>query len=292
MNKLKVLILGSAGMAGHIIKKYLSSFPEKIDVYDVTRSSKYVQPSFLFDVTDFSSLNNLIFELKPDCIINCIGVLNEIAESNPDLAILANSYLPHFLESKTKASKCKIIHISTDCVFSGLKGGYVEKDPKDGVGIYAQSKALGEILNIKDLTIRTSIIGPELNPDGIGLLHWFLNQKNDITGYSNAFWSGVTTHELAKFIYFVLTEMFNLNGIYHLTNNTKIDKCSLLESFQAAFKKDEFKIISSDKYKIDKSFINTNNEILFKVSDYNNMINEMSEYIRKNKSLYPYDFSV
>ena len=292
MNKLKVLILGSAGMAGHIIKNHLSSFPKKIEVYDVARSSKYVQPSFLFDVTDFSSLNNLIVDLKPDCIINCIGILNETAESNPDLAILVNSYLPHFLESKTKAGNCKIIHISTDCVFSGLKGDYVEKDPKDGVGIYAQSKALGEIINIKDLTIRTSIIGPELNPDGIGLLHWFLNQKNDITGYSNAFWSGVTTNELAKFIYFVLTERFNLNGIYHLTNNTKIDKCTLLEYFQSAFKKDEFKIISSDKYKIDKSFINTKNDILFKVSDYNNMINEMSDYIRKYKYLYQYDFSV
>lgn len=291
MNQLKVLILGSAGMAGHIIKNYLSKFPETYDVYDVARSNKYIQPSILLDVTDFNELKNLIYSLNPDCIINCIGILNKTAEENPDLAIIINSYLPHFLEKETKNYKCKIIHISTDCVFSGLKGGYVESDIKDGIGFYAQSKSLGELYNVKDLTIRTSIIGPELNSSGIGLLHWFLNQKKDINGYTNACWSGVTTLELAKFINVVLTTNFSLNGVFHLTNNIKIDKYSLLKHFQSAFKKNELNIIPNGKYKIDKSFINTCNNFNYTVPSYETMINDIRDYIIYYNSLYNYEIS-
>jgi dTDP-4-dehydrorhamnose reductase len=288
MKKTKVLILGSAGMAGHVIKNYLSNFTDLFNIYDVARSELYIKPTHLLDITDFNGLNNIFTNIKPDCVINCIGILNHAAEDNPDLAILINSYLPHFLEKIAKNSECKIIHISTDCVFSGLKGGYVESDFKDGIGFYAQSKALGEIENIKDLTIRTSIIGPELNESGIGLLNWFLKQKKEINGYEFAYWSGVTTLELAKFIFFVLTSSFNLNGIFHLTNNEKIDKFTLLNNFQKSFKIKDLSIIPSSKYKIDKSFINTNKNIGFAVSSYIDMINEIRDYILKYKSLYQY----
>lgn len=291
MSKLNVLILGSAGLAGHIIKNYLSNFPEIYDVYDVARTDKYVQPTNLLDVTDFNELNKLIVSLNPGCIINCIGILNKTAEENPDLAIIINSYLPHFLEKETINSKCKIIHISTDCVFSGLKGGYVESDIKDGVGFYAQSKALGELNNLKDLTIRTSIVGPELNSSGIGLLHWFLNQKNDISGYTSAFWSGVTTLELAKFIHVVLTTNFKLSGVFHLTNNIKIDKYTLLKHFQSAFKKFGLNVIPNEKYIIDKSFINTCNSFNYIVPSYETMIDNMRDYIIYHNSVYNYDIS-
>ena len=288
MNKLKILILGSAGMAGHVIKRHLSIYKEKLEIYDVARSELYLKPSHLLDVTNFNELHNLITNLKPNFIINCVGILNKTAEENPDLAILINSYLPHFLEKETKNTQCKIIHISTDCVFSGVKGGYNELDFKDGVGFYSQSKALGEVINNKDLTIRTSIIGPELNSSGIGLLHWFLNQKNDISGYSGAYWSGVTTLELAKFIHIVITSNTDLNGIFHLTNNLKIDKYSLLKLFQNIFKLNTFKVHSNDKYQIDKSLINTYNKNVFAVSDYETMIHEMRNFIIDNKSCYQY----
>ncbi len=291
MNKIKILILGSAGMAGHVIKSHLSLYNENLEVYDVARSELYVSPSYLLDVTNFNELRNLITNLKPDFLINCVGILNKSAEENPDLAILVNSYLPHLLEKETKNTKCKIIHISTDCVFSGAKGGYIESDLKDGVGFYSQSKALGEVINNKDLTIRTSIIGPELNSTGIGLLHWFLNQKNDISGYSKAYWSGVTTLELAKFIYNVITVDHELNGVFHLTNNLKIDKYSLLKLFQNIFKLNTFEVNSNDKYKIDKSLINTCAKKVFVVSDYETMIHEMRNFILDNKSWYQYQIS-
>jgi dTDP-4-dehydrorhamnose reductase len=291
MNKLKLLILGSAGMAGHIIKNYLSKFPETYDIFDVARSDIFTKPTFLLDVTDFNGLKNLIFSVKPDYIINCIGILNNTAEENPDLAIIINAYLPHFLEKETKNSKCKIIHISTDCVFSGLKGGYVENDIKDGFGFYAQSKALGELNNLKDLTIRTSIVGPELNSSGIGLLHWFLNQNKDIFGYTSAFWSGVTTLELAKFINVVLTRNLSLSGVFHLTNNKKIDKYTLLKLFQSSFEKSDLNINPNGKYIIDKSFINTCKNFIYSVSSYETMINDMRDYIIEHNYQYGYDIS-
>lgn len=291
MKKRKVLILGSAGMAGHVIKNYLNNFTELFNIYDVARSELHNKPTHLLDITDFNGLNKILNSIKPDCVINCIGILNQTAEDNPDLAILINSYLPHFLEKITKDTECKIIHISTDCVFSGLKGSYVESDFKDGIGFYAQSKAIGEIENIKDLTIRTSIIGPELNESGIGLLNWFLKQKNEINGYEFAYWSGVTTLELAKFIFFVLTSSFDLNGIFHLTNNEKIDKFRLLNIFQSSFKIKDLKIIPSSKYIIDKSFINTNKDVDFSVSSYIEMISEIRDYILEHKSLYQYQIS-
>ncbi len=289
MNKQKILILGSAGMAGHVIKSYLQSYPLQFEIHDVARSNKYTTPNYLLDVTDFAGVEELINQLQPHCIINCIGILNKTAEENPDLAILINAYLPHFLESITKNTVTKIIHISTDCVFSGKKGAYIETDFKDGIGYYAQTKAIGEINNAKDLTIRTSIIGPELNASGIGLLHWFLLQKSPIKGYSKAYWSGVTTFELAKFIYGVLNSHFEMCGLVHLTNNSKIDKFSLLQIFKTAFNKNDLLIEEYDNYTIDKSLLNTNTSYQIIVPTYKMMIDEMKNYMIEYKNLYNYE---
>ena len=158
----KIIVLGSNGMAGHIVTLGLRTEIQKYDVIAVARTNSPAKPNILLDMTDFDALANLIKTSKADIIINCIGLLNKNAEDKIDQAILLNSYFPHFLETITKNTTTKVIHISTDCVFSGNKGGYRENDIKNGIGFYAQSKALGEIVNQKDLTIRTSIIGPGL----------------------------------------------------------------------------------------------------------------------------------
>ena len=119
--KRKILILGSGGMAGHVITLYLRELKDQYQVIDVSRSENLVKPSLLLDVVNFDKLEELINSQRIDVIINCIGILNEYAENYPDQAILLNSYLPHFLEVKTKNSMCKVIHLSTDCVFSGKK---------------------------------------------------------------------------------------------------------------------------------------------------------------------------
>ena len=280
----KVIVLGANGMAGHVITIGLKT-ELQYEVISVARSKSIVNPSVLMDVSDFASLSKLIKNTNADVIINCIGLLNEFAEKNPDQAILLNSYLPHFLESITKNTDTKIIHISTDCVFSGKKGAYVEKSFKDGIGYYAQSKSLGELDNSKDLTFRTSIIGPEINNNGIGLFHWFANQSVTINGYTNVFWTGITTIELLNAIKTAISE--NITGLYHLVNDEKISKFELIELFNEIFDK---KLILNpyNEYRFNKSLINTRTDFSFKVNSYKDMILEMKSWIDENKELYPH----
>lgn len=283
MNK-KILLLGSAGMAGHVILSVLKEELSDYEIYDVAKNDEFVNPSKCLDVRDFNSLQTYIDLIQPRYIINCIGLLNKTAEDFPDEAVLFNSYLPHFLESKTKESVTKIIHISTDCVFSGEKGHYTENDFKDGVGFYAQTKSLGELNNNKDLTIRTSIIGPELKKNGIGLFNWFMSQRGNIRGYDRAIWSGVTTLELAKFIIQVIRKE-DINGIVHLTNNKPISKYKLLVLLQKIFKRDDIVIIPDDHYTVDKSFINTRKDFQWEVPDYSTMIDEMKLWLENKNNL-------
>jgi dTDP-4-dehydrorhamnose reductase len=287
----KILILGANGMAGHVITTGLREDPQNFDVISVARSNSIIKPDILLDVTDFKTLEDLIMRTAPNIIINCIGLLNNAAEEQPDKAILINSYLPHFLENITKNCLIKIIHISTDCVFSGNEGNYTEGAPKNGIGFYAQTKALGELINKKDLTIRTSIIGPEINSNGIGLFHWFFQQKSDIKGYKNALWTGITTIELLNALKIIIKEN-KLIGIYHLVNNEKISKYNLLNNLNLVFNKNII-INEDEKYKIDKSLVNTRNDFAFNVNGYEKMINEMNSWINNHKVLYShYDLNL
>lgn len=285
--KKKILILGSAGMAGHVITLYLRGLKDQYQVIDVSRSENLIKPSLLVDVVNFDKLEELISSQRTDIIINCIGILNQYAENCPDQAVLLNSYLPHFLEVKTKNILCKVIHISTDCVFSGQKGKYTENELKDGKGFYAQSKALGEIMNDKDLTIRTSIIGPELKNSGIGLFNWFSEQNGTIKGYNQALWSGVTTIELAKAIVTFIEK--DIKGIYHLTNNTSISKYDLLILLKNEFLNSGVTdIIPDESYKIDKSLLNTRTDLNYTIPTYSKMIKEMKIWIENHYDKYPH----
>jgi dTDP-4-dehydrorhamnose reductase len=277
--KQKVLILGAAGMAGHIITAYLKN-TSSYDVITIARENQLFIPDFQLDVTNFDELSKVIQQTQPDFIINCIGILNRDAEDNIDKAILINAYLPHYLETITKHTSTQLIHISTDCVFSGTGGNYKESDVKDGKGYYAQSKALGEVINDKDLTIRTSIIGPELKNNGIGLLGWFLKQSGEVRGYTQAIWSGVTTLELAKYIYSYL-QGSRLSGILHLTNNRPISKFDLLEIIKKVYQLNAISVVPYADYQSNKSFINTRVDVNYTVPDYQVMIEELKNWERQ-----------
>lgn len=279
----KILLLGSAGMAGQILKVELTKRKDKIELVDIARSSQITTPTILLDVTKFDVLKDIIIDGKYDYIINCVGLLNRLSEKNPDQAILLNSYLPHYLEKLTTELSTKLIHISTDCVFSGIRGNYIESDFKDGIGFYAQSKALGEIINNKDLTIRTSIIGPDLNKNGLGLFSWVLNQKGTIYGYTNAFWSGVTTIQLANVIINFILSPSCPTGLIHLTNNTKISKYNLLRIIKDVFELNNIDIKENNNYIVDKSFINTRDDVNMNIPSYLDMINIMKDWIVQNK---------
>ncbi|MGQ7853154.1 dTDP-4-dehydrorhamnose reductase family protein [Pedobacter sp. WC2501] len=281
----KVLIIGSKGMAGHVIYNY---FKENTDfsVVDIARGSDGHLPTHQIDVTNLASLTDVLKTEMPDYVINCIGILNRDAEDNPEKSILLNSYFPHFLAKNGKALNFRLIHISTDCVFDGKKGGYTEDSFKDGKGFYAETKALGEVTYANNLTIRTSIIGPELKEDGIGLFHWFMNQQGKIKGYTNAYWTGITTVELAKVIVAAISE--GITGLHHVVNNEKINKYNLVNLFKEIFDKTDIEVEPYDDYKVDKSLIKTNASFSYTVPSYKQMLHEMKVWIDEKHALYKF----
>lgn len=270
-------------MAGHIIFKYLKQ-QDRFNVIDISRSDDFFKSSYKMDVTDFDRLRQVLQAERPSYVINCIGVLNKEAEDHPDKAILLNSYLPHLIAKSVKEYDGKLIHISTDCVFNGEKGGYTENAFKDGIGFYAQSKALGEVSYDHHLTLRTSIIGPELKTSGIGLFDWFMKQTGPIKGYAGVFWTGVTTIELAKAVESAMTQ--DLTGLYHLVNGSKISKYELLQIIGKEFSRESVIIEKYDDYHSDKSLINSRSDFNFQIPSYEDMIREMKGWMLENKELY------
>lgn len=281
--KKTILIIGSNGMAGHIISEYLSTFQD-FNIIRVSRDNFNFKNNYTIDVTNFIEIQSLINNLRPTIVINAIGILNKDAEINPDKSILINSYIPHFLAKECSKISALLIQLSTDCVFSGMKGNYHENDFKDGLGFYAQSKSLGEVLYNKHVTIRTSIIGPDLKQSGIGLFNWVLKQNNTIIGYTEAFWGGVTTLELAKSINHII-RLNELNtNLIQLTNGQKISKYTLIEIINDVFSL-KLNLIASSEYKVDKSLKNSSN-FIYQVPDYRTMIEELYDWILKHSELY------
>lgn len=172
---MKFFVCGCNGMAGHTISLYLQEQGHEVYGFDL-KESQFIK-SFAGNAFDTKTISRVIKEGHYDSVINCIGVLNQFAEQNHSLATFLNSYFPHFLAEVTEGTDTQVIHMSTDCVFSGKKGAYTETDFPDGETFYDRSKALGELNDGKNITLRNSIVGPDINPNGIGLLNWFLHQK-------------------------------------------------------------------------------------------------------------------
>jgi dTDP-4-dehydrorhamnose reductase len=280
----KILVLESGTMLGHVLHKYLL----KTNKYTIITTSSCVKldsKSFFLDVTDKNSVDQLIYSEKPDIVINCAGVLIEGSNQDPANAVYQNSFLPHQLSKILRETGGKLIHISTDCVFSGRKGGYAESDFRDADDIYGRSKALGEINNKIDLTIRTSKIGPELGKGGEELLHWFLNQKGTIKGYTDAFWSGVTTLELSKGIEAAIEE--DIRGLANFTNGIPISKYDLLMLIREIWGRDDIFIRKSDDVKKDRTLLNS---VVFsyQIPSYREMVTELKKYMDNNRGLYTY----
>lgn len=282
--KKKILILGSTGMAGHMIYFHLQNL-NKYNVINASYRKKLTKDSLIVDIKDSLKLKELIETVSPDYIINCIGILIKGA-ADIENAIYINAYFPHLLKKMADCIQAKLIHISTDCVFSGKTGKYNENSFRDADDVYGRSKALGEIVDQKHLTIRTSIIGPELKTNGEGLFHWFMNQNFEVTGYTNAIWGGVTTLELAKAITFIL-ESDTVSGIIHLTNGTEISKFELLSLFKSIWKVKSIYINKGEGIKnVNKSLVKSE-KFSFEVSSYQQMLQDLYEWMNQNKSLYP-----
>ena len=279
----KILILGSSGLIGHQIYSQLEKL-NKYKVLGVSRKNKFPAGSILLDVLNQGELETLLITESPDIVINCVGMLISDSEEYPKLASSLNADLPIALDRLSKKLDFKIIHLSSDCVFSGLKGSsYRENDKPDSTHLYGKTKSIGESIADSHLVIRTSVIGPELTDRKEELFNWFMSQKNQVDGYSTAMWSGVTTIELSKKI----LELIDLDkiGIYHLTNNKKISKYDLLELFKKYTKKNITLNYSSEN-NLDKSLVDNRLLLNSKVAGYEEMIKEMVSFIKNNKEIY------
>lgn len=237
----RVLVLGVTGMLGSAVFKTFSSSSEH-EVWGTLRSAGGLQyfPAANYgrllagvDVLDQDSLVAVLAKVRPDVVINCVGLIKQLADANDPLTALpVNAMLPHRLARLCALSDARLIQISTDCVFSGQTGGYLESHVSDASDLYGKSKYIGELHDVPNaVTLRTSIIGHELNSSH-SLVDWFLSQQGSTRGFSKAIFSGLPTVELARVMKDFVIPHPELNGLYHVSADpiAKLDLLKLIAS--------------------------------------------------------------
>lgn len=281
---MRFLVLGASGMAGHMICIYLKEQGHEVVGYS-RRPISFVE-SVTGDVKDTNKVKELIRNGNFDAAINAIGILNQFAENDKEIAAFLNGYFPHFLAHITADMKTQVIHMSTDCVFSGKSGPYTEKSPRDGESFYDRSKALGELDDEKNLTLRNSIVGPDINENGIGLLNWFMRQRGEANGYTRAMWTGLTTLQLAKTM--EAAAKCKAHGLVNMVYKHNISKYDLLRLFNQYIRNNEITIHPFEGVSLDKTLIRTNFDFEYEIPSYEIMVAEMAEWMRKHRDLYPH----
>ena len=256
---IKILIIGGSGMLGNALLRFFSK-KKNFHVSTTIRSSLLLRVSNksynyqLFNnihLEDKKYISKVFDQVRPDVVINCAGVINQSNESKDYLKVLLlNTILPHYLVKLSENFNARLIHFSTDCVFSGSKGNYNESDLPDASDFYGRSKLLGEINYPNTITIRTSLVGHELNSTK-NLIEWFLNQNHEIKGYNEAIFSGLSTFEVAKIIDTYILPNKKLAGLYHLSSQP-ISKYELLLLVKNIYKK-SIGIIKDHSLKINRS---------------------------------------
>jgi dTDP-4-dehydrorhamnose reductase len=256
---MKIVVLGVTGLIGSTVYRILSDVSDW-QVYGTMRqegltySELVEQQSGIIgdvDALSFETVGQLIASVGPDVVVNCIGLTKHKAKGNDPLACIAlNSLMPHKLALVCRLAKCRLIHISTDCVFSGRIGNYSESDVTDAIDVYGKSKALGELHESHTVTLRTSTIGHEERSKD-GLLEWFLSQRTSCTGYSKAIFSGLPTIELAIVIRDFVIPNTQLSGLYNVAAEA-VNKYELLSIITKSYGKSII-IEKDDKFTIDRS---------------------------------------
>jgi len=260
---MKILILGAGGMLGHKLMQLWSS---KYDVMGTVRKAAAAYDRFgIFDrerliphvdADYFPTFEKAFARVEPHFVVNCVCVIKQLEAARDPLATISiNALLPHRLARLCQARGARLIHVSTDCVFSGSKGMYTESDVADATDLYGRTKLLGEVSGPNCLTLRTSIIGRELDSRN-GLVEWFLqSQDRQVRGFRRAIYSGLTTLEFARVIEAVMKAGKDLAGVYHVSSEP-INKYELLLLVREAFgvSKD---IVAVDTPCIDRSLDST-----------------------------------
>jgi dTDP-4-dehydrorhamnose reductase len=256
----RILILGATGALGHVMFTWLSG-REGLEVFGTVRdlepASRWFSPDLLkkclgdVDAFNFNSLMNALATVRPEVVVNCIGIVKQShLAADPVRSISINSLLPHRLAVACRLAGMRLVQMSTDCVFDGALGNYREEDPANALDIYGRTKTLGEVTSAGCLTIRTSIICHELRGK-LGLLEWFLAQENQVRGFTRAIFSGFPMISFTKIIEEYLLEDPGLTGLYHIST-APIAKYDLLKLVARQYGK-QIDIIPDDNLKVDRS---------------------------------------
>lgn len=256
---MKILILGASGMLGNAMMRVMAEAGEH-DVWGTARAgavkrhfSAQLGERILagVDVENADVLARVFAEVRPAVVVNCIGLVKQLTEADdPLMALPINAMLPHRLARLCDLIGARLVHVSTDCVFNGAKGGYTESDPSDAEDLYGKSKFLGEVAYPHTITLRTSIIGHEL-ASAHGLVGWFLEQEGSVKGYRRAIFSGLPTVELSRIVRDLVLPRPALSGLYHVAA-APIAKFDLLELVASAYGKN-IMIEPDDRVMIDRS---------------------------------------
>lgn len=240
---MKVLVLGATGMLGHTLMTRLSERGD-FTVHGTARSREGLDSWFSpqvverisvgVDADNFDSILRVLGEVRPDVVVNCIGIIKHLpVAKDPVISIGINALFPHRLALACKAAGARLIHISTDCVFRGDRGGYTEDDQSDAEDLYGRSKFLGELADPHCITLRTSIIGHELK-GGLGLIDWFLSQQGPVNGFTRAIYTGFPTAEMVRILAEYVIPNRELHGLYQVASSP-ISKYDLLKLVAARY---------------------------------------------------------
>lgn len=284
--KHKILVLGASGMLGNAVLRYFLAQSGHAVIGSIrTEGTRTLFPASVQDhvvtvgsVDDADVLVRLFDQIRPTVVINCVGLVKQLADGNDPLsAIPINSVLPHRLAQLCLLLGARLVHLSTDCVYSGAKGMYTESDNPDAYDVYGRTKLLGEVAYSHTITLRTSIIGHELGRSS-SLIGWFLAQQGSIKGFSRAVFSGFPTVEIARIIDQYVLPNASLHGLYHLSADP-IDKYQLLRLVRDVYEK-QIEIVEDESLIIDRSLDSTRfrNATGFTPDSWPNLIRRMHEF--------------
>jgi dTDP-4-dehydrorhamnose reductase len=288
---LRILVFGGDGMLGH---QLVDSWAGEHEVWSTLRQERAAYPAlhadraawtlFGVDVRRLGDVVGALAAARPEAVVNAVGIVKQrpvASEAIPSLEV--NALFPHRLAQACAAAGARLVHLGTDCVFSGRKGCYVEGDAPDPVDLYGRTKLLGEVTEPGCLTLRTSIIGLELGRKG-SLVEWFLAQRGRVKGYRRAIYSGLTTREMARAISHFLTRDPGLSGLWHLSS-APVTKLDLLSALSRKLGRTDVEIVPDDDFTCDRSLDSTalQARTAYRVPSWDAMLDELAADIRRRE---------
>lgn len=288
---MRILILGGDGMLGHRLLMHLQDRHEtkvtlrrELAAYERYGLFTLENSYWGVEAKDTERLLEVVADFRPEAVVNAVGIVKQrgaAKEAIPSLEI--NALLPHRLALLCRAAGARLIHLSTDCVFSGRKGNYTEDDVPDAEDLYGRTKLLGEVADAGCITLRTSIIGLELSRR-TGLIEWFLAQRGEIRGFTKAIYTGLTTAEMSHVIERVLVKHPHLSGVWQVASEP-INKYDLLVRFSEVLGRDDVRIVPDDTVRIDRSLLPVAFEKAtgYSAPGWNEMLKELGAEVRQRQ---------